>query len=200
MRHLAAVVALALAVAAPLHAQDQRIRLQGIWVSPSGGFEGQGLSIDVEGALGGRVAWEHLWSSRYGLELAAATSVHGSRATFDEAGLPVSDARILPLTAAFNLHLPSGGKSDLFVGAGLAYVRFSNVEVAFPGEPNQRFKVDDDLTWLAQAGLDLPLGRSLGLSLGLQYLAADAKLHVLGGTADVAVEPWVVATGLLIRF
>lgn len=198
---LAAAVALALVVSTPALAEDgQRFRLQAVWVSPSDGFAGQGLEIDVDDALGGRVAWERVWGGRYGLELAVSTTVHSSRSSFEGAEVSVGDARLTPATAAFNVHFAGGSRSDLYAGAGLAYVGYSDVEVAFPGAPNERFAIDDELTWLAQLGVDVPIGSSLGLSLGLQYLAAEAELHVLGGAAELSIEPWIAQAGLLVRF
>lgn len=198
---LAAAVALALVVSTPALAEDdQRFRLHAIWVSPSDGFADQGLTIDADDALGGRVAWERVWGGRYGLELAASTTVHSSSSSFEGAAVSVGDTRLVPATAAFNLHFAAGSRIDLYAGAGLAYVSYSDVEVAFPGAPNERFAIDDELTWLAQLGVDVPIGQTLGLSFGLQYLAAEAELQVLGGVAELSIEPWIGQAGLLVRF
>lgn len=196
-------LALALVLLAPAvagAAERNKIRLQAVSVDPSGTLDEGGLVASADRGTGVRLAWERLWRDRYGLELAGAVSSHDTEAFLAGVDLAAGEVRITPFTAALNFHPWSGRRADLFFGAGLAWVLFSDVEFEIPGSPVEQVSAADELTWMAQAGLDVPLGESYGLSFAVQYLDAEAELESLAGSPSLPLEPLVVAAGLLIRF
>lgn len=201
MRTHALVLALVLAVPAVAGADElHRIRLQGISVDPSGELDEGGLVARADRGTGVRVAWERRVGSRYGLELAGAISSHDSDAFLGGVDLAASEVEMTPFTAALNIHPWAGRRADLYFGAGLAWVRFSDVDFEIPGSPVEQVSAADDLTWMAQIGLDVPVGPRYGLTFAVQYLDAEAELESLEGSPTLPLEPLVVAAGLLVRF
>lgn len=201
MRIFRFALVISLLLPAVASAQDAgRFRIQGLWANPTGDLKEDDVTIEADDAYGIRFAWEFLWSERFGLELGAATSDHDLLATSEGIEMNVADTRMTPITATINLHFAPGAQADFYVGVGAAYVLYDDVTVKVPDEPAEKFSVDDELTWMVQVGLDVPVGDRFGLTFAVQYI--DTELDA--GSADdhtvVPIEPWVAAAGLLIHF
>jgi outer membrane protein W len=177
-----------------------RVRIEGIAVQPTDRLDQGGLQVEADSGSGARLAWEHVWNGRYGLELGGAVSSHASKASVGGVDISVGEVRMTPVTASFLFHPRARRRFDPFVGAGLALVRYGDVEFELLGSPPERSAIDDDLTWTVQAGFDLGFNGPYGLSFALQYLAADARLADVPGAPTLPLRPWVGAVGLLIRF
>lgn len=201
MRIHALVLVLVLAVPAVAGAEERhRIRLQGISVDPSGQLDEGGLTAEADRGTGVRIAWERRIGSHYGLELGGAVSSHDTDAFLGGVDLAASEVKVTPFTATFNVHPWAGHRADLYFGAGLAWVRYGDVDFEIPGSPVEQVSAADDLTWMAQIGLDVPIGPRYGLTFAVQYLDAEAELENLDNSPTLPLEPLVVAAGVLIRF
>lgn len=198
----AAIAALAaLAVALPALAEDERnrFRIQLVSVDSSGSLDEAGLAAEVDRGEGLRLAWERRWKERFGLEIGAAFSSHETSAFLGGVDLGTGKLRMVPISAAFNFHPWPERKLDLFVGAGVALVDYNDVAFELPGAPPSEVSAKSELTWLVQAGFELPIAASYDLSLALQYLGAEAELE-LPGSPVLPIEPLTIAFGLAIRY
>jgi outer membrane protein W len=195
------VLALALLGAAPGLAQSgQRVRLQGLYVHPSGDLTDEGLTLEADDAFGARVAWELLFTDRIGLEVGLATSEHDLVASIAGFELEFASTRLQPLTASLLVHLTPADGADVYFGGGLAHVRYDDLEVRVPDEPVERVDLDDNTTWQVQAGVDVAVGAAWGLSLGLQYVATEATFEGGDESENLPIEPLVAAAGVVFRF
>jgi outer membrane protein W len=173
---------------------ENRIRLQGIWSSPTGDLQEEELTIEADEAFGARLAWEFLFGGRFGVELAAASSEHEVAGTIGPLSVTVGDLRVTPVTASFLYHFTPGATADFYAGGGAAHVNFGDVDLE---DGSGSFSVDHDFTFTVQAGVDLFRGEAWGLSGAVQYIAADAEDET-GET--LGVEPVIVSLGAVVRF
>lgn len=154
------------------------------------------------------VAIEYFVSSSFSLETICCVTPHDVAGAGSLAGAElIDDAIILPASITAKYHFDLGGIKP-YVGAGATYFMIFSEDVGVDAAALGATDVDlsDELGFLLQAGVDIPLNENgLGLSL-------DAKRYFVGTTATfragqtVALEsehdldPWVISAGLAFRF
>jgi outer membrane protein W len=109
----------------------------------------------------------------------------------------LGDVKVMPLTAGLNFHLTRQSRFDLYVGPTVGYVFYGNLDVE-----GERLSIDDDFTWGATLGFDLPMGgKGWMLTGALRYLDTEASPDDLGpGDQALDVAPWVVQVSAGYRF
>ena len=152
------------------------------------------MSLGAQSALGGRLAYEYLFTERFGLEVGLATSQHDYVLMIVNGVPRASDFRLTPLTLAGNLHFGDSKRVDPFFGVGVAYVTIGD----FSARGNSvETSVDTELTWTAQFGMDIFMKKkNWGLALDVSYLnfRADA------GAGELGVETLNIFAGVAWRF
>lgn len=167
----------------PLGADDQLLRLQiGHVSSATNLFNSGGVTLGVENAAAGRIAFEHMFTDKLGIEAGLGTSQHDFTLLIVNGVRRGSEFRLTPLTLGGNLHFGDSRRVDPFFGAGLAYVmiddfsRLNGLEEA---------SVDPEFTWFLQYGMDIALGKlrrsdptkkrwNLGLAISYMNFEAEA--------------------------
>jgi outer membrane protein W len=190
--------ALVAALALPAGAAEPRtlLRVAAHWAQPSDDTGHAGGTLEVEYAVGLAAALEVLVRPRLGVELAYASLHHDLLEMSDDGGRDVGGLRVAPLTLMVNFHSQVGTRANLFLGAGLAYTEFGELELRWPEGTARKLRVEEDLTLAAQVALDLPIGDRWGLTFGRRYLEAKAK------TAELVlpVKPWIGWVGVQAQF
>ncbi len=218
---LAAVSALGVVGAAPAaHAQTSApgsahrwtLRLVAGWMDTDAGFtseepaEDLRVRVSVAGAPALGLSVERMLGARMGVDLGilagrlpATFRVAKPAGTFSDR----DDLDVVPIFAALNWHpRRSGGETrlDPWLGAGAAYVHFGDVRFFASEGANG----EDDVGWLAQAGVDLRLGTDRPLDLTLSAVWIDADFA--GQEQDepdrgrVALDTLTLRAGVAARF
>ena len=176
-----------------LGADDQRLRAQlGYVSSPTELFPGD-VSLGAQSALAERLAYEYLFTERFGLEVGLATSQHEYVLAIVNGVPRGSDFRLTPLSLVGNVHFGDSKRVDPFFGAGVAYVTIGD----FSARGNSvETSVDAELTWTAQFGMDIFMKKNWGLAFDVSYLnfRADA------GAGELGVETLNIFAGVAWRF
>lgn len=109
----------------------------------------------------------------------------------------LGDVKVTPLTAGLNFHLTRQSRFDLYVGPTIGYVLYGDLDIG-----DERLSIDDDFTWGAAFGVDLPMGdKGWMFSGALRYLDTEASPDDLGPTDEsLDVSPWVVQVSAGYRF
>jgi outer membrane protein W len=195
MRIARIAVALSMLGSSALLADDGwRVRLQAGYVTSISDLTTPGFELGADDALGVRLSFEQVFHEKLGLELGISTSEHEFTSSYSPSlGRGVtSEFRMTPITAIANWHFREDEVSSLgevrrvdpFVGGGLAYVLFGGLSGGSTSSS------DEDLTWVAQFGLDVRWTRRWGLGLAVLYL---------GPGSDLGVETISVYAGASIR-
>jgi outer membrane protein len=116
--------------------------------------------------------------------------------------LGIGSLDIIPITATAQWHLARDARVSPYVGAGVAYVLADDLEsedldLAGIGTVN----VDNEVTWTAQAGVNVNLTRRFAVALDAKYIAYQPKSAPEDGDeVELDLNPIVFSAGVKIRF
>lgn len=195
-------------VAMPLGAASVDL---GVWVvSPE--FQGDNriddasdIEINFDEEIGFAGTASILWTSGFSTELGIYRfSSDGSMdigGVLDES-IDLGQLDVMPVTLTLRAHF-GGERVDFYVGAGGAWVTFDDLESdALRLGGVESIKVDDEATWLANAGLSIHLTRSLRLGLDVKYidLETSATDNIGRDEVELELDPLLVSAGVMYRF
>ena len=194
---LAPVALLALGCASPAQAAERngkvQVKLMGTAVLPDGKI----TSIETN-------AIEYFFTDNFSLETICCVTAHHVTGT---TGLPgaelVANAHIIPATFTLKYHFGDGTRVTPYVGAGPTYfiVWSEKPGAAAIAAGADSFKLDDHFGLALQAGVDVPLGGNLALSLDAKrYFVTTAAHWYASGTEVIGthhkLDPWVLSLGV----
>jgi len=175
------------------------------------------LTLEADDAVGFAVAYERLLNDRFGVEFGLLGANHDVRGrlvgvaqvirnadnvVLDEFAVDeedtVGDVDVAPWTAGILVHLSPKARVDAFVGGGLAYVVYGDFNVDGGGS----FALEDELTWHAVIGIDVPIGDGRwGFHAAARYLETQAEpSDAEGDSTPLDVNPYIVQAGAAYRF
>jgi outer membrane protein W len=195
------LAALALGVAAalattPASAQESGydFKLFGgaAYVAPLSDSSLAGLADTVEASTeyGWEIGGEWKPSDRFGLEMAYFDAEHDVEAD----GTVIGDIDLRPLTFTANFHLVNRNAFNWYVGPTVAYIDWSDVRLA----GGASLPVDSETTYGVSTGVDIGIGETFAIQLGLRWLDASVESPVLPN--DVGVDPLFTRIGVAFRF
>jgi len=168
-----------------------------------------GIDVNDANTLG--VDITYMMTDNFGLELMLDTSSkHDIVGTGGIAGLAVGDVTVLPPSVIAMWHFMPKNNIRPYVGAGLNYTMFfsesttSDLTTAL-GATSTGLSVDDTLSLVFQAGVDIDINKSWYVSLDAKYIDMNttATVQVNGAdaaTVDFDVNPLVLGVGVGTRF
>ena len=181
---------------ADFNSHDWQLRLRAIDVMPQESSNG---TIAGHANVGNRLVPEidisYFLNDNWSTELILATSKHSVGWT---GGLNLGDAWVLPPTLAAQYHFTPEKQFSPYLGAGLNYTFFYNVD---PGSfASVHYK--NGVGYALQAGADYKLDAHWMLNLDVKKLFLNTDVSVNGGAvrADVDLDPWIVGLGVGYRF
>ena len=184
----------------------------GVWVSTSQ-FDktsetdpdvGAELSLEFDENIGYGVTFSHYWGNALALELGAQKlggdlnlSVGGPATDFSA---KIGELDLQAYSATLQWHFARGSRISPYIGGGAALVTADFDAEPIEGEPDEQVDLDNETTWLANAGVNFALTPSLSLGIDGKYIAYDPKGE--GDTDDerLDVNPLVFSAGLRFRF
>lgn len=178
-------------------AHHWQLRLRVIDVAPQESSSG---SIAGEATADSSVVPElditYFFNDNISAELILATSRHDMG--WQPGGLDLGHVWVLPPTLTAQYHFTPGNSFSPYVGAGLNYTFFYNVD---PGAYSS-VKYDNGVGYALQAGMDYKLDSHWMLNADVKKIFLNTDVNVNGGavTADVNLDPWVIGFGVGYRF
>lgn len=147
---------------------------------------------------------------RFSLEIAAATV--NPEVSIDPVNSPIpgfaaGDMQMIPITGVAQFHFAPNGAFDPYVGFGVAYVLFDDVD-----DPRNLDDVeirsidfDDDYGTVINAGLTFAVTRAIGINLDAKYVPTDAKARVrftdgAGDELEIDINPLILSAGIRVMF
>jgi outer membrane protein len=165
------------------------LRLKAIQVEPdvSGDFPG----LDIDGATGGEVGFTGFLSDHWAIDLGVGTTKHD--VTFNSAG--AGSVKLMPVNLLLQYHFAPEAGFRPYIGAGGNYTRFYEVNLLGGLADVDR----DRFGPVAQAGFDIPLGKTVLLNFDAKKIWLDTDVNgIVNG--NVKVDPWVYGVGVGFRF
>jgi len=174
-----------------------------------------GIDVDDGYSLG--VDITYMVTDNFGVELMLdTTSKHDVQGTGNLAGVSVGEVTVLPPSVIGVWHFTPASNIRPYVGAGLNYTMFLSEKttaqftstmdsVVGPGVTSTGVSVDDTLSIVIQAGVDIDINQDWYVSLDAKYidLNTTATVQVNGAdaaTVDFDLNPLVLGVGVGTRF
>ena len=212
MKRILLFVAAAALVMTPAFAQSRSVDLTGwiAFVDPSGStdFEdGEAAEFDSEQGYG--LGINVFWSSRISTEFAAYLVEPDLSLRSNDPAIPsgvVGSLEMMPLTGTLQFHLNPDGRVDPYIGAGVAYVLFDQVEGESLGDIGfDSIDFDDDYGFLFNAGVSIDITPTFAINLDAKYVPVSAAATaVIGGietdATDFDVNPLILSAGVSLQF
>lgn len=204
-KYFSPVVALALtamltptAVAAPYEAGTILLRLRAVEIVPD-------VSSTV--SIGGKVGISdttipeadltYFLTDHWAVEAIAGTDKH---AIYWNKTTKLANVYLLPPTVTLQYHFDQIGPLKLYLGAGPNFTIFYDRSVG----PLGKLRTTDNWGFALQVGTDIPLtedGRYfLNFDVKRLWLSTSASFSASAVTAKVNINPWLIGTGVGIRF
>jgi outer membrane protein W len=194
------VLALLLLATAAAFGQDNSVVLR----LTSSQFSGESASIEGEERLpfslssnaGIGIGFAHQFSPRFSATFDVTRLRPDVKADIDGIGIDGGTLSLTPLTAIARVH----GRY-VYAGAGLAYVmtgdlRSNDLDLTGIGSVS----VDNDLTYVLNAGVSVPAGKSLHIDFDARYIPVEVDAKTNAGRGSLKFNSLLLGVGLGWRF
>lgn len=216
MKPVRLAIALVFILAVPAFAADRSFDLTGfaVYVDPnsSGTFNSptpnQAFDINFNGKLGYGIGANIFFGNSLSAEFTV-SSVKTEASFTGRARVVAADnpnLQMVPITGVLQWHFAPGGFIDPYVGAGVCYILFDNLNTAsdFGNLGVSRIDFKDDAGLALNAGLGIRLTPRFAITVDGKYvpLKSSATAVFASGTTrtDVKINPVMVSAGLTLRF
>lgn len=199
-------------LAFPLALAAQPANELGLWVS-SAQFEGSRfvdedlaeLELDFESNIGYGVSFSHYFTPALATEfsahkLSADANIRVSGPGVPEFSFDGGELEVMAYAATVQWHFARGSRISPYVGAGAAYLTGEVTGEDFETGENVTTDLDNEVTWLANAGVNFGLTQSTALALDAKYIAYDPKAEGDPDSEREELNPIVISAGLRFRF
>lgn len=136
-------------------------------------------------------------SEHWGLELIAGSDKH---AIYYNKTTKLANVWLLPPTLTLQYHFDQIGPFKPYIGAGPNYTVFYNRSTG----PLGKLRTTDNWGFALQLGTDIPLTEDgsyfLNFDVKRLWLSTHASFSASPVTASVNINPWLIGTGVGIRF
>jgi outer membrane protein len=205
MRFLGTAMGIGLALAAgsaqALEKGDWLVRAGVGYIDPksdNGTVDALGLGVEVDSATSLAFNFAYMMTNNLGVELLAALPFKHdvSVATLGK----VAEATHLPPTLTLQYYFTPKSSVRPFVGAGVNYTTFLDVETegALAGTT---LELDDSWGYALEAGIDVDITKNLFFNATVWYMDIDSKAtSSAAGNFTVNIDPVVALVGLGWRF
>lgn len=201
LRRGAIALAAAASLVTPLLAQAQNspwlVRVRAVNLD-SANKDGTGLGLSVNDKVIPEVDISYFFSPNLAAELIL---TYPQKHTIYSNGTEIGSLKHLPPTLTVQYHFPMGAFKP-YVGAGLNYTRFSNVEFAPAIVTALQPSIDKNSFGLAvQAGADYEISKNIYLNLDIKWAQIRTEVSSFGAAAGkFKVDPLLVGVGVGWKF
>jgi outer membrane protein len=201
-------------LAVPVMAQDRAIDVSvfATWVDPSGENvievdDGDDVEVEFDSEIGFGLAVNVFWGNTISTEFAAAmvepefTATDPTLGPFLAAGL-----EMIPITAILQFHFNPEGRFDPYIGAGVGYVLFDDIddEEDLRDTGIDEIEFDEDFGWAVNLGAHVGFTDNFGLYLDAKYIGVGTEATAVVGDeafpTDLDVDPLMLSAGVTFRF
>ena len=156
---------------------------------------GSALALDVKSAATLELDFTYFITNNIAAELILATKTHDVTL----AGAKIGSVKHLPPTVTVQYHFQPQAEFRPYVGAGLNYTRFSNVNLLAGAA------TIDKSSWgpAVQAGFDYSLTKTLFLNFDVKYIKMDTDVKAAATGAllsNLKINPWIYGVGIGMKF
>ena len=177
------------------------VRLRAIDIAPdeSSTISPIGGKADFSNEVVPELDFTYFFNKNIAAELILATSKHTAKAHGTAVGtVDVGEAWVLPPTLTLQYHFTNFDGFKPYVGAGINYTMYYNED----GGSQPKLEIEDAFGLALQVGFDVPIEGNWGWNFDVKkiYLDADSKWNNGAIVGNIALDPWIIGTGVSYRF
>lgn len=156
------------------------------------------IDVEFDEDMGYGVLYNRYWFGGFSTEFAYQRLGADLTASFEDITADAGDLDLDILSGTAQFHFGRGGLLSPYIGGGVAYI--SGEAGAIDEEEIESVDLENELEFLANAGLNLNLGSSFGLFLDGKYILYEARGE--GDDEDDALDinPLIISGGVKFRF
>ena len=173
-----------------------RVRAIGIVPDENATVTVLGGGVDVSNEVVPELDITYFFTDHFAAELILATARHEAMKT--NAALDLGSVRLLPPTLTLQYHPFPKAQIRPYVGAGVNYTFFYDVDAP----TGLSIDYDNKPGLALQAGVDIPVGNGWLVNLDVKKLFLETDVTINGGAirADLDIDPWIIGGGIGYRF
>ena len=174
------------------------VRIRGLYIMPDEKIDSRlsALNLAVKDATAPELDFEYFVTKNFSVELDLALSKHDITAD----GTEVGHVWLLPPSLYVKYHpLPDFIVSP-YVGFGMNVVMPFDERLNLGSGKVSDFKVDSTVGWAAKVGADIPIAKNVYLNVDAMYYNTETKMQVGGIKYDLDINPFIISTGIGVRF
>jgi outer membrane protein len=167
----------------------------------------QPLNVNFDGDLGYGVSANIFFGDKISTEFAVSRVQPEARYRTRAVNVTGDGVEMMPITAVVQYHFAPNGFIDPYVGAGAAYVLFSDVDSVGDIDDSGVSKIDfkDDAGLAINAGLSFRFSPRFALNVDGKYIpvSSNATATLIGGgntETKIDINPVMISAGLQFRF
>jgi opacity protein-like surface antigen len=187
----------------PLTAAAQMNEL-GVFISTSqfddNEIEDAGDIFDVEfdEDMGVGALYNRFWTNNFSTEFAYQRLGADLTLSFEDITEDFGSLDLDILSATGQLHFARGAMISPYIGGGVAYV--SGEAGSIDGDELDDSNLESEIEFLANAGLNVGLGRSFGVFLDGKYILYEARGEGESDGEALDLNPLIISGGIKFRF
>lgn len=187
----------------PLAAAAQNNEI-GVFISTSqfddGEIEDAGDVFDAEfdEDMGYGVSYNRFWFGGFSTEFAYQKLGADLTVSLEDVAADAGELNLDILTATAQLHFARGSTLSPYIGGGVAYV--SGDAGSIDEDELGNTDLESEVEFLANAGLDLNLGRSFGIFVDGKYILYEARGEGDSDGEALDINPLIISGGIKFRF
>lgn len=156
------------------------------------------VDVEFDEDMGYGVLYNRFWFGGFSTEFAYQRLGADLTVSFEDIAADAGDLDLDILSGTAQFHFGRGGLLSPYIGGGVAYI--SGEAGSIDEEEIGSVDLENELEFLANAGLNLNLGTSFGLFLDGKYILYEARGE--GDDEDDAIDinPLIISGGVKFRF
>lgn len=154
------------------------------------------FDVEFDEDMGYGVSYNRFWTNSFSTEFAYQKLGADLTVSFQDITEDAGELDLDILSGAAQFHFARGSMISPYIGAGAAYI--SGEAGSIDTDELEDADLENELELLANAGINIGLGRSLVVFLDGKYIAYEARGE--GDDEGVEINPLIIAGGIKFRF
>ena len=174
------------------------VRIRGLYIMPDektdGAVNGAVNGLTVDDAVTPELDLEYFVTKNFSVELDLALSKHDIMG--NNGGTNLGSVWLLPPSLYVKYHPIPDYKVSPYVGFGMNVVFPFDEKLS--ADPN--FRIHSSVGWAAKVGADVRITDSVYWNIDAMYYDCEPDMYVLGAEHKLELNPFILGTGIGVRF
>lgn len=156
------------------------------------------FDVDFDEDMGYGILYNRFWTNNFSTEVAYQKLGADLTVSLEDVAADAGDLDLDVLSATAQWHFAKGSLISPYIGAGAAYI--SGQAGSITGDELEDVDLESDVDFLANAGINVGLGRSFAVFLDGKYIMYEARGEDDTDDDALDINPLVLSGGIKFRF